>query len=138
MSFGNCGYSYPAAIGAKVGRPDRPAIAYVGDGAWGMSLAEVMTCVREDKIDYFNNRYLGTNLENPNFAEVAKAMGAKGITVDHVDSIGDALRSAVKSNKPTVINLMLTRELGDPFRRDAFKQPRRMLAKYKKYSAKGV
>ena len=37
MSFGNCGYSYPAMIGAKVGRPDRPAIAYVGDGAWGMS-----------------------------------------------------------------------------------------------------
>jgi sulfoacetaldehyde acetyltransferase len=157
MSFGNCGYSYPAAIGAKVGRPDRPAIAYVGDGAWGMSLAEVMTCVREDipvvavvfnngqwgaekknQIDYFNNRYLGTNLENPNFADVAKAMGAKGMTVDAVDDIGDALRTAVKSNKPTVINLMLTRELGDPFRRDAFKQPKRLLAKYKKYSAKGV
>jgi len=48
MSFGNCGYSFPAAMGAKVGRPDRPAIAYVGDGAWGMSLAEVMTCVREN------------------------------------------------------------------------------------------
>jgi sulfoacetaldehyde acetyltransferase len=48
MSFGNCGYSYPTMIGAKVGRPDRPAIAYVGDGAWGMSLAEVMTCVREN------------------------------------------------------------------------------------------
>ncbi len=157
MSFGNCGYSYPAAIGAKVGRPDRPAIAYVGDGAWGMSLAEVMTCVREDipvvavvfnngqwgaekknQIDYFNNRYLGTNLENPNFADVAKAMGAKGMTVDEVGDIGDALRTAVKSNKPTVINLMLTRELGDPFRRDAFKQPKRLLSKYKKYSAKGV
>ncbi len=157
MSFGNCGYSYPAAIGAKVGRPDRPAIAYVGDGAWGMSLAEVMTCVREDipvvavvfnngqwgaekknQIDYFNNRYLGTNLENPNFADVAVAMGAKGMTVDHVDDIGDALRGAVKSNKPTVINLMLTRELGDPFRRDAFRQPKRLLSKYKKYSAKGV
>ena len=157
MSFGNCGYSYPAAIGAKVGRPDRPAIAYVGDGAWGMSLAEVMTCVRENipviavvfnngqwgaekknQVDYFDNRYLGTNLKNPNFADVAKAMGAQGITVDHVDEIGDALRGAVKSNKPTVINLMLTQELGDPFRRDAFKQPKRLLPKYKKYSAKGV
>jgi len=157
MSFGNCGYSYPAAIGAKVGRPDRPAIAYVGDGAWGMSLAEVMTCVREDipvvavvfnngqwgaekknQVDYFNNRFLGTNLENPNFAEVAKAMGARGITVDRVDAIGDALKSAVKSNKPTVINLMLTRELGDPFRRDAFRQPKRLLPKYRKYSARGA
>ncbi len=155
MSFGNCGYSYPAMIGAKVGRPERPAIAYVGDGAWGMSLAEVMTCVRENipvvavvfnngqwgaekknQIDYFNNRFLGTNLKNPNFADVAEAMGANGITVDHVDEVGDALRGAVKSNRPTVINLMLTRELGDPFRRDAFKMPLRMLPKYKKHSAK--
>jgi sulfoacetaldehyde acetyltransferase len=155
MSFGNCGYAYPAAIGAKVGAPDRPAIAYVGDGAWGMSLNEVMTCVRENipaiavvfnngqwgaekknQVDYFEKRYLGTNLKNPNFADVAEAMGANGITVDHVDEIGDALRGAVRSNKPTVINLMLTQELGDPFRRDAFRQPRRLLAKYRKYSAK--
>ena len=152
MSFGNCGYSYPAAIGAKVGRPDRPAIAYVGDGAWGMSLAEVMTCVREDipvvavvfnngqwgaekknQIDYFSNRFLGTNLDNPNFADVAQSMGAKGITVDHVDQIGDALKTAVKYNKPTVINMMLTRELGDPFRRDALSKPIRFLEKYKDY-----
>jgi sulfoacetaldehyde acetyltransferase len=155
MSFGNCGYAYPAAIGAKVGRPDRPAIAYVGDGAWGMSLNEVMTCVRENipaiavvfnngqwgaekknQIDYFEKRFLGTNLKNPNFADVAEAMGANGITVDHVDEIGDALRGAVKSGKATVINMMLTQELGDPFRRDAFRQPRRLLAKYRKYSAK--
>ncbi|OGA46411.1 MAG: sulfoacetaldehyde acetyltransferase [Betaproteobacteria bacterium RIFCSPLOWO2_12_FULL_62_58] len=155
MSFGNCGYAYPAAIGAKVGRPERPAIAYVGDGAWGMSLNEVLTCVRENipavavvfnngqwgaekknQIDYFDKRYLGTNLKNPNFADVAEAMGADGITVEHVDEVGDALRGAVRSRRPTVINLMLTQELGDPFRRDAFRQPRRLLPKYRKYSAR--
>ena len=155
MSFGNCGYAYPAAIGAKVGRPDRPSIAYVGDGAWGMSLNEVMTCVRENipaiaivfnngqwgaekknQVDYFEKRYLGTNLKNPNFADVAESMGANGITVDHVDEIGDALRGAVKSQRATVINMMLTQELGEPFRRDAFKQPKRLLAKYRKFSAK--
>ena len=155
MSWGNCGYAYPAAIGAKVGRPERPAIAYVGDGAWGMSLSEVMTCVRENipaiavvfnngqwgaekknQVDYFDKRYLGTNLKNPNFAEVAEAMGANGITVDHVDEVGDALRGAAKSSHPTVINLMLTQELGDPFRRDAFRPPHRLLPKYRKYSAK--
>jgi len=155
MSFGNCGYAYPAAIGAKVGRPDRPAIAYVGDGAWGMSLNEVLTCVRENipvvavvfnngqwgaekknQIDYFDKRFLGTNLRNPDFAEVAEAMGANGMTVEHADEVGDALRGAVKSNRPTVINLMLTQELGDPFRRDAFRQPRRLLPKYRKYSAR--
>ena len=48
MTFGNCGYAFPAAIGAKVGAPDRPVVAYVGDGAWGMSLGEVLTCVREN------------------------------------------------------------------------------------------
>jgi len=138
MAFGNCGYAYPAAIGAKVGCPDRPAIAYVGDGAWGMSLAEVMTCVREDipaiavvfnngqwgaekknQVDYFDNRFLGTNLKNPNFADVANAMGAQGMTVGRVDDIEDALRTAVRSGKPTVINLVLTQELGDPFRHQA-------------------
>lgn len=155
MSFGNCGYAFPTAMGAKVGRPDRPAIAYVGDGAWGMSLAEVMTCVRENipvvavvfnngqwgaekknQIDYFSNRFLGTNLANPNFADVAKAMGAEGITIAHADEVGDALKKAVASNKPTVINMMLTQELGDPFRRDAFKLPVRLLDKYKAYSSK--
>lgn len=157
MAFGNCGYAYPAAIGAKVGCPDRPAIAYVGDGAWGMSLAEVMTCVRENipaiavvfnngqwgaekknQVDYFDNRFLGTNLKNPNFADVAKAMGAQGMTVGRVDDIEDALRTAVRSGKPTVINLVLTQELGDPFRRDAFKPPKRLLPRYKKYSAKNA
>src|SRR5439155_12584331 len=45
MSFGNCGYAFPTAVGAKVAAPDRPAVAYVGDGAWGMSLQETLTCV---------------------------------------------------------------------------------------------
>ena len=63
-------------------------------------------------------------------------MGAQGLTVEHVDEVGDALRAAVRSNKPTVINMMLTQELGDPFRRDAFRQPQRLLSKYRKHSAK--
>ena len=157
MSFGNCGYAFPTAMGAKVGRPDRPAIAYIGDGAWGMSLAEVMTCVREkipvvgvvfnnqqwgaekkNQVDYFGDRYVGSNLTNPDFAEVAKAMGGKGITVSEEDQVGDALREAVASNQCTIININLTRELGDPFRRDAFKQPKRILDKYKSHSAPGV
>jgi sulfoacetaldehyde acetyltransferase len=155
MAFGNCGYAYPTALGAKVGRPDRPAIAYVGDGAWGMSLTEVMTAVREkipvvavvfdngqwgaekrNQIDYFDSRFLGTELDNPNFAEVARAMGAQGITVEHEDQVGDALLAAIALEQPTVINLRLTQALGDPFRRDAFKPPRRLLAKYAAYSAR--
>ena len=155
MSWGNCGYAYPTAIGAKVARPDRPAIAYVGDGAWGMSLAEVMTCVKEkipavavvfnnnqwgaekkNQIDYFDNRFVGTPLTNPDFSEVARVMGAEGYRVDHEDEVGDALKAAVKVGKPAVVEIMLTQELGEPFRRDAFKPPRRLLPKYKKFNAK--
>src|SRR5262249_51758800 len=153
MSFGNCGYAFPTAIGAKVGAPDRPAIAYVGDGAWGMSLQETLTCVREDipvvavvfnngqsgaekknQIDFYADRFVGTNLKNPSFAGIAKAMGAEGITVGHPGEVGDALRTAVASSKPTVLELMVTQELGDPFRRDALKKPVRALDKYKAYT----
>jgi sulfoacetaldehyde acetyltransferase len=153
MAFGNCGYAFPAAIGAKVARPDRPAVAYVGDGAWGMSLAEVLTCVREripatavvfnngqwgaekkNQIDYYADRFVGTNLVNPSFAKIAEAMGAGGITVDHPDQVGDALRKAASSGQCTVLELMLTQDLAEPFRRDALKKPVRMLEKYKDYT----
>ena len=153
MSFGNCGYAFPTAIGAKVGAPDRPAVAYVGDGAWGMSLQETLTCVRENipvtavvfnngqwgaekknQIDFYADRYVGTNLANPSFAGIARAMGAEGIMVDRPDQVGDALRQATSSNRPTVLEIMVTQELGDPFRRDALKKPKRLLDKYKAYS----
>lgn len=61
MTFGNCGYSLPAGkfqqvscrllylvMGAKVAAPERPCVAFAGDGAWGMSCAEVLTAVREN------------------------------------------------------------------------------------------
>ncbi len=153
MSFGNCGYAFPTAIGAKVAAPDRPAVAYVGDGAWGMSLQETLTCVREDipvtavvfnngqwgaekknQIDFYADRYVGTNLANPSFAAIARAMGAEGIKVDRPDEIGDALRRAASSERPTVLEIMVTQELGDPFRRDALKKPVRLLDKYKAYT----
>ena len=154
MSFGNCGYAFPTAMGAKVAAPDRPAIAYVGDGAWGMSLAEIMTCVREEipvvavvfnngqwgaekknQIDFYDDRYVGTNLTNPSFAEVSRAMGGNGMTISSPDELGDALQEAVASKQPTVLEVMVTQELGDPFRRDALNKPVRMLDKYKAYEA---
>ena len=154
MSWGNCGYAFPTAIGAKVARPDRPAIAYVGEGAWGMSLAETMTCVREqipvvavvfdnqqwgaerrNQLDFFDGRTVATNLENPDFSAIARAMGAEGTVVEEVDQVGDALRAAVASNRPTILTLRLSQELADPFRRDAFKpKPIRFLDKYRSLS----
>jgi sulfoacetaldehyde acetyltransferase len=155
MGFGNCGYAFPTAMGAAVARPERPAIAYVGDGAWGMSLAEVITCVREgipatavvfdnrqwgaekrNQIDYYANRFLGSELVNPSFAKIAEAMGAQGIRVDHPDQVGDALRKATSSGAPTVIEIQLTQELAPPFRRDALAKPVRLLDKYRNYTVR--
>jgi len=157
MSFGNCGYAFPVAIGAKLAAPERPVVAYVGEGAWGMSFGEIMTCVRENipvtavvfnnrqwgaekknQVDFYDRRFVGTNLENPNFAEVAKTLGAEGQRIEALSDVGPALRAACeaqKEGKTTVLEVMLTRELGDPFRRDALKKPVRFLDKYKAYAA---
>ena len=158
MSFGNCGYAFPTIIGAKVAAPDRPAIAYVGDGAWGMSFGELQTCVREripvtavvfnngqwgaekkNHVDFYANRFIGVNLDKqPSWAAVAKAMGAEGRRVDTLSDVGPALRAAAKAQgegRTTVLEMMVTRELGDPFRRDALALPTRHLAKYKATAA---
>lgn len=67
MSFGNCGYALPTIIGAKVAAPERPAIAYAGDGAWAMSMSELLTCVRHDipvTAVVFHNRQWGAEKKN--------------------------------------------------------------------------
>jgi sulfoacetaldehyde acetyltransferase len=155
MSFGNCGYAFPTIIGTKVAAPDRPAVAYVGDGAWGMSFGEILTCVREDipvtavvfhnkqwgaekknQVDFYGTRFLGVNLDNPSFAEIARSMGAEGVTIDKLGDVGEALDKACdaqKNGKTTIIEIMCNRELGDPFRRDALSKPVRLLDKYKDY-----
>lgn len=153
MSFGNCGYAFPTIIGTKVAAPDRPAVAYVGDGAWGMSFGEILTCVREDipvtavvfnngqwgaekknQVDFYNNRFDGVNLKNPSWAELARTMGAEGVEVKNLGDVGEALQKACdaqKKGKTTILDVHVTMELGDPFRRDALKKPQRLLEKYK-------
>ena len=106
MSFGNCGYAFPTMIGCKVAAPDRPAVAFVGDGAWGISFNELLTCVRENigvtvvlfnngqwgaekknHVDFYSNRYVGVNLDNPSFAGIARAFGCAGATVDKLADV---------------------------------------------------
>jgi sulfoacetaldehyde acetyltransferase len=156
MSFGNCGYAFPVACGAKVAAPDRPAIAYVGDGAWGISLNELLTCAREkigvtvivfnngqwgaekkNHVDFYSRRFQAVNLASPSWAAVAKAFGCEGVTVDKLSDVGPALQASVRAQadgKCTVIEMMVTQELGDPFRRDALSKPVRYLEKYQAYT----
>ncbi|MDI5983829.1 sulfoacetaldehyde acetyltransferase [Halomonas sp. M4R5S39] len=156
MSFGNCGYALPTIIGAKVAAPHRPAIAYAGDGAWGMSLMETMTAVRHEipvtavvfhnrqwgaekknQVEFYNRRFVAGELDNQSFAAIGRAMGAEGITVDRLEDVGPALRKAIDlqmtEGKTCILEIMCTRELGDPFRRDALKTPVRLLEKYQDY-----
>jgi len=156
MSFGNCGYALPTMIGAKRAAPERPGIAYAGDGAWAMSMSEIMTCVRHDipvtavvfhnrqwgaekknQVEFYNRRFVAGELDSESFAGIAQAMGAEGIVVDKLEDVGPALKKAVdmqmNEGKTCVIEIMCTRELGDPFRKDALAKPTRYLEKYKDY-----
>ncbi|MCZ6830203.1 MAG: sulfoacetaldehyde acetyltransferase [Gammaproteobacteria bacterium] len=156
MSFGNCGYALPTIIGAKAAAPHRPAIAYSGDGAWGMSMSEIMTSVRHDipvtavvfhnrdwgaekknQVEFYGRRFVAAELVSESFAGIGQAMGTEGIVVDQLEDVGPALKKAVdlqmNEGKTTVIEIMCTRELGDPFRRDALSTPVRYLEKYKDY-----
>ena len=156
MSFGNCGYALPTIIGAKVAAPERPAIAYSGDGAWTMSMVETMTCVRhkipitavvfhnkqwgaekKNQVDFYGKRFVAGELENQDFASIARAMGAEGVNVSRLEEVGPALEKAIDAQMnagvTTIIEIMCTKELGDPFRRDALSIPVRHLDKYKQY-----
>jgi sulfoacetaldehyde acetyltransferase len=146
-------------MGAKTGCPDKPVFALQGDGAYGISgLSEVMTAVREqipiiavvfnnnqwgaekkNQIDYYDNRFVGTNLDNPDFAQIARDMGAEGFRIEEAKEVKDVLQAALKSARPVVIDAILDgaeEVLAEPFRRDALKMPVRLLPKYKHLNAK--
>ena len=156
MSWGNCGYAFPTIIGAKKAAPHRPAISYAGDGAWAMSMMETMTCVRHDipvtavvfhnrhwgaekknQVDFYGQRFTAAELTDQDFTAIAKAMGAEAITVTKLEEVGPALDKAIdmqmNEGKTTIIEIFTTRELGDPFRKDALSKPVRYLEKYKDY-----
>src|SRR5699024_5075564 len=124
LTFGNTGFAYPAALGAQLAEPDAPVFAIVGDGAWGMSLHEVSTAVeqnipviacvfnnkacaaeKKNQVDYYDDRYVGSNIEAPEFAEVAKSMGALGYTIDKPEDIVPAIEDVLKKRKPAVLNI---------------------------------
>ncbi|HPO47099.1 MAG TPA: thiamine pyrophosphate-dependent enzyme, partial [Spirochaetota bacterium] len=158
LSWGNCGFAYGAAMGAKMGSPSSPVFALQGDGAYGISgIAEVMTAVRENipviavvfnnhewgaekknQIDFFDSRFVGCDLpDNPDYAQIARDMGAIGFRVEDYNQVKDVVNEAVKSQKPVVINAVIeggANVLAEPFRRDAFKPAVRYLPKYKHLS----
>ena len=92
---------------------------------------------KKNQVDFYNRRFVAGELDNPSFAGIARSMGAEGIVVDRPEDVGAALKKAIdlqmNQRKTCVIEIMCTRELGDPFRRDAPRKPVRLIEKYKDY-----
>jgi acetolactate synthase-1/2/3 large subunit len=125
---GAMGYGLPAAIAASLVHRDRPVVALVGDGGLAMTMAELETAVRIGTrpivVCFDNERYgtirmhqerrpnaepIGTDLGPVDFAAIARACGARGVRVDTDDAFEPALRQALASDRPTVIQLTLDR-----------------------------
>lgn len=146
--FGPCGYGFPAIAGAKIGCPDVPVVGFAGDGAFGISMNEMVSVGRGDwppmtmiifrnyqwgaekrnTTLWFDDNFVGTELDtNVSYAKIADACGLTGVQVATMDALTDALATAIKGqmkeNKTTFIEVLLNKELGEPFRRDAMKKP---------------
>lgn len=146
--FGPCGYGFPAILGAKVGNPDTPVIGFAGDGAFGISMNEMVSVGREDwpaitmvifrnyqwgaekrnTTLWYDNNFVGTELDrDTSYAGIAKACGLEGVQVRSQEELTAALHEAIerqmKEKKTTFIEVLLNQELGEPFRRDAMKKP---------------
>lgn len=152
--FGNCGYAFPSIMGAKVARPERPAVALVGDGAFGLSLNELPTCRRmqvpvtvvvfrngqwgaEKKNDilWFDERFVGTELgDDFRYADVARAFGCEGIRVETMKELTQAVAESCAAQErgvATLVEVVVNQELGAPFRRDAMQDQACRLERYR-------
>lgn len=123
---GAMGFGLPAAIGAALAHRDRPVMALTGDGGFAMTMVELETAVRERlrlvALVFDNRRYgtirahqakrgtgvgVATELGSIDFAAVARACGANGVTVDEDGAFEEAFRAALAADRPTVIHLAL-------------------------------
>jgi acetolactate synthase-1/2/3 large subunit len=121
---GSMGYGLPAAVAAKLAAPERPVIAFAGDGCFQMTGQELATAVQYDAailVIVVNNssygtirmhqerqyphRVVGTDLRNPDFAALARAYGAHGELVSDQASFAPAVERALASGTPSLIEV---------------------------------
>ncbi|WP_066461570.1 acetolactate synthase large subunit [Sanguibacter suarezii] len=135
--LGTMGYSIPAAMGAKVGQPDRTVWAIDGDGCFQMTNQELATCtineipikvalinnsslgmVRQWQTLFYESRYSNTDLNTghgtirvPDFVKLADAYGCVGIRVEHANEVDAAIKRAEQINdQPVVIDFNVSRD----------------------------
>ncbi len=128
--LGTMGYGFPAAIGAQVGAPGELVIDIAGDGSFMMNIQELTTAVSNDlpvKVFILNNGYLGMVRQwqriffngrysssciksNPDFARVAEAFGAVGMTVTKKKDVESAIKEAISNGRTTVVDFKVAEE----------------------------
>jgi len=121
------GYGFPAAIGAKVGRPDKTVINIAGDGSFQMNSRELATAVQNDipvVSVILNNGYLGMVRQwqelfydrryshtcikgSVDFVKLAEAYGALGLRVEKPSEVRPAIKEAIASGRPSVIDIII-------------------------------
>ena len=119
------GFAFPAAIGAKVGKPDSPVVCVTGDGGFQYNFQELATCAQYDihpvvlmfndnawgvlkgfQSDRFgDNRRFATDLVNPDFVKIFESYGFEGTKVTNVNDLGKALESAIASGKTHLVEV---------------------------------
>ena len=129
--LGTMGYGLPAAIGAKIGRPDLPVIDIAGDGSIQMNIQELATAVqyqlpvivcilnnqflgmvRQWQGLFYGGRYSSTDMSHqPDFVKLAEAYGAIGIRVSREGELDQALKQALQvTDRPVVLDILVERE----------------------------
>jgi thiamine pyrophosphate-dependent acetolactate synthase large subunit-like protein len=119
--YGTLGFSVPVAIGAKVGRPDREVVAVVGDGGYQFTMEELAVAVQHKvtlPVVIFNDstytavkrgmdatgKYIGVDLVNPDYLDLAKAYGIPGVRAESPEALAKAIRDAQRRTGPTIID----------------------------------
>ena len=124
--FGHLGWSFGAALGAKLAAPDKTVVSITGDGGFHFSFHELATAVKEDipvVVVVFNDGWLNTNkqvqdllfdkrrifteLNNPDFVKLAESFGAGGLHVNKPEEIIPALKQAIASKRPFVLDVKI-------------------------------
>jgi acetolactate synthase-1/2/3 large subunit/sulfoacetaldehyde acetyltransferase len=124
LDLGGLGFAFPEALGAKLGRPERPVLAVHGDGGFLMNAQELETAVRHGigvvtlvmnnncwgsekayQKHFYGERYIGCDIGNPRYDQFARLFGAEGYYVDRPEDVGAAVRAALGAGKPAVIEI---------------------------------
>ncbi len=125
--LGTMGYGFPAAMGAKVGRPDKTVIDIAGDGSFQMNSQELATVVQNEipvVVVILNNGYLGMVRQwqelfyekrysctfikgSVDFVKLAEAYGALGLRAERPSEVGSAIEEAVRSGRPAVVDVIV-------------------------------